>query len=448
MRKIFIKFKENALSSYWFFPATLFLLSFLLAWSTISLDLMFQEDIKEFIQEAFFFLDLSVETARIYLSTIIGAVITVVGVVFSLTILTVSTASRQFGPRVLNNFMRDKGNQLTLGIYTATFVYASTILISLYEKDESFIPYLSVFLCYSMALLCIAFLIYYIHHIPESLRIENIIHQIAMKALKLVERKFPQEEKLENWEILDSPEQMALFKELERNIQQKIVVSSVGYIQAVDVEGLARWAVEKDALVYICAQPGDFCGGQSVIVKTNKNLNPKEIAEVKYFYEFGMGRTLPQNLMYLLSQLMEVAIRSLSKSMNDPITAMSCLDWLEACLLKLIDCDSGHSIIHDKNRQPRILLRPLSLEEVLEHMEKGLRTHVSRDFAVSMHFLKSLRRMSARARSEGQKKAIESIALSLMDSCGRQEHSKRDMERLVEIFRSFSTNKLESTHEH
>ncbi|MCO4755714.1 MAG: DUF2254 domain-containing protein, partial [Bacteriovoracaceae bacterium] len=390
-------------------------------------------------ENAFFFRDLSLSTARVYLSTLVGAVITVVGVVFSLTILTVSTASGQFGPRILNNFMRDKGNQITLGVYTSTFVYASTILISLYEDPQgAFVPYLSIFTSYIMALFCIGFLIYYVHHIPQSLRVENIVHKIAIQAMDMIECKFPQEEKLQNLEVLDSPKKVETYKKLERQINEDIYCKKTGYVQAIDLEGLTKWAQKQNVLVCMALQPGDFSSGKTVLAKTNKVLDEKQRQEINDYFAFGIGRTLPQNLMYLLSQLIEVAVRALSPGINDPITAMSCIDWLEANLLQMLDKDSKYSIIKDKEKKPRIILRPLGTEEVFGHLDKTMREHVATNFSVSMHWMNSLERLHQSAKSDGQREVIKCCAKNLLASCKHSIPVKEECGRIREVYEQFS----------
>ncbi|MBV8429819.1 MAG: DUF2254 domain-containing protein [Solirubrobacterales bacterium] len=84
------------------------------------------------------------DATRLILATLAGAVITVVGVVFSIMIVTLTLASTQFGPRMLRNFIRDRGTQITLGTFVTTFVYATLVLISIGSHGGRFVPHLSV----------------------------------------------------------------------------------------------------------------------------------------------------------------------------------------------------------------------------------------------------------------------------------------------------------------
>lgn len=439
MRKLFIKFKDRLTSSYWFFPSTLFFLALVGALITLNLDFNHKKEIGNFLKNVFFLKELSLSTVRTYLGTLVGAVITVVGVVFSLTILTVSTASSQFGPRILNNFMRDRGNQVTLGVYTSTFVYASTILICLYEDPElAFVPYLSIFVSYLLALSCIGFLIYYIHHIPNSLRIESIVYKIATQTIDMIDKKFPEEEKLKNMDVLDSPKKVEEYKELESNLSFETYSNSVGYVQAIDLEGITSWAKDEDIQLCLNLRPGDFSNGRVVLARTSVELSNKQRQELNDFYAYGEGRTLPQNLMYLFSQLIEVAVRALSPGINDPITAMSCIDWMEAALMKMIDKDTKYSVIRDENSVARVLIRPLCTEEIFEHLNKGLSQYVATSYSTSMHWMSSLNRMHLAAKSSGQRKAIEHCARILYSSCRDTVSVQSELHKMHRAFQAFN----------
>lgn len=447
MKKLFIIAKDKALSSYWFYPATLFVLSITAAYGTIELDYRYGEETRAFMKNFIFFNDLSMSTARTYLSTLAGAVITVAGVVFSLTILTVSSASNQFGPRILNNFMRDRGKQLTLGVFTSTFVYCSTVLLSLYEKQgEAFIPYLSLFVSYALALLSVGFLIYYIHHIPESLRIETIMGRIALKAQKMIDNKFPFSEG-----VSAAAASASFFgKEGEKAFMQSFTRpcgnNKIGYVQAVDLELLIKRAKNSNAVFWLSARPGDFLNGEQPFFVSDRPLGEKEKKAALEAFAVGEGRTLPQNLMYLLSQLMEVAIRGMSPGMNDPITAMSCMDWLEACLIKMLKNDARRVFVLDDEKNPRLVMEPVTVEEAMFHMRKGLAQHMSANYATAIHMMESLERIQRHAGESSQREAIKGCGAELLAFCKKGSLPQGQMQRLAETFSSFSSNHLNYPH--
>ncbi len=123
----------------------------------------------------------SADAARQILTALAAAVITVVGIVFSITIVTLTLASTQFGPRMLRNFIRDRGTQFTLGTFVATFVYATLVLISIGPgtRGQDFVPHLSITISVALVTLSMAVLIYFIHHIATSIQLPQVIASIA-----------------------------------------------------------------------------------------------------------------------------------------------------------------------------------------------------------------------------------------------------------------------------
>ena len=122
----------------------------------------------------------SADAARQILTSIAASVITVIGIVFSITIVTLTLASTQFGPRMLRNFIRDRGTQLTLGTFVATFVYCVVVLVSIGPGDRGeFVPHISITTAFGLVLVDLAVLIYFIHHIATQIQLPQVIASIA-----------------------------------------------------------------------------------------------------------------------------------------------------------------------------------------------------------------------------------------------------------------------------
>src|SRR5437016_7158641 len=119
------------------------------------------------------------DAARQILTATAAAVITVVGLVFSITIVALTLASTQFGPRILRNFVRDRGTQVTLGTFVATFVYSVLVLGSIAHGSRGdFVPHLSITIALGLVLAALGVLIYFIHHIAKSIQLPQVIASI------------------------------------------------------------------------------------------------------------------------------------------------------------------------------------------------------------------------------------------------------------------------------
>ena len=138
----------------------------------------------------------SADAERQVLISIAAAVITVIGVVFSITILALTLASQQFGPRMMRNFVRDIGNQVTLGVFVGTFVYSVLALVTVNSLNgngtgQPFVPYLSTSVAEALLFVDLGVLIYFIHHIAKSIQLPEVIGGIADDLMHSIDAEFP-----------------------------------------------------------------------------------------------------------------------------------------------------------------------------------------------------------------------------------------------------------------
>ena len=207
------------------------------------------------------------EGARAVLSTIAGSMITVAGVTFSITIVALTLASQQFGPRLLRSFLRDLGNQIVLGTFVSTFIYCLLVLRTVRGNDDAqFVPHLAVTLGVLLAMLSLGVLIFFIHHVSMSIQASQIIANVAADLEGAVARLFP--ERLGHERTPVTANTTALPVDFEESASA-VPADSNGYVQAIDEDALMTLATERDVVLRIDAEPGRFvrCGTALVRVR-------------------------------------------------------------------------------------------------------------------------------------------------------------------------------------
>jgi uncharacterized membrane protein len=178
-------------SSYWFVPSVMALLSIGVALGMIVVDQSVGED---GIQGYWWIYAGGPDGARAVLATVAGSIISVAGVTFSIKIAALTLASQQFGPRLLRNFMADRGNQFVLGTFIATFLYCLLVLRTVRSwEDAEFVPHLSVTLGVLLAVASLGVLIYFIHHIAASIQASNVIARVSGELQAAIDRLFPED---------------------------------------------------------------------------------------------------------------------------------------------------------------------------------------------------------------------------------------------------------------
>ena len=314
------------------------------------------------------------DAARQILTTIAASVITVVGIVFSTTIVTLTLASTQFGPRMLRNFIRDRGTQLTLGTFVATFVYCVVALVSIGPGDRGeFVPHISITTAFGLVLIDLAVLIYFIHHIATQIQLPQVIAGIATDLANAVAVQSADQPRLAAQEPEDA---RSLCELLDRIESSGVVVPTPesGYLQFILHRTLIRVATEADAVIRLPYRPGHFLVEGSELAR----VWPPEAAEQVARYlaraqATGPHRTLTQDVAFGVDQLVEIAIRALSPAVNDTFTALTCIDWLGDCLCEIAPVWSPTQVHRDRSGLIRVISDQVSYERLVQRSFEKIR---------------------------------------------------------------------------
>src|SRR5450755_4878397 len=258
------------------------------------------------------------DAARQILTALAAAVITVVGVVFSIVIVTLTLASTQFGPRMLRNFIRDRGTQFTLGTFVATFVYATLVLVSIGAggPGTSFVPHLSISLSVALVTLSMGVLIFFIHHIATSIQLPQVIASIARD----LSRAIDVESDDDGVKIEAGPSVSELLTRM-REGGGEVPAPASGYLQFVRHETLVGLAAEKGAVIRLHHRPGHFVvSGNAMATVWPAGAAGSVSQALRRAHICGPNRTLVQDLAFAVDQLVEIAIRALSPAVNDTFT--------------------------------------------------------------------------------------------------------------------------------
>ncbi len=335
-------------SSFWFLPALMGLGAILLSFALVFVDLRMSAGLN---REPRWFLTFGPEGARAILGAIAGSMITVAGLTFSITMLTLQLASSQFGPRLLRTFLRDRGNQVVLGTFISTFLYCLLVLRTVRGTEEaSFVPHLSVAAGVLFAVASLGVLIFFIHHTAHSIRLETILAELADETRVAVERLYPQEVGRE-----PPPEPVAL-PDFDGEARP-VLARRGGYVQIVDHEPLMRLAAEHDLVLRLDAGPGRFVVvGEPVLTAwPHDRATDEAAAALAGAIVMGDERTPRQDLDFSLRRIVEIGQRALSPGLNDPTTACYCIDRLREALIHLARHERPSHLRSDETGRVRLV---------------------------------------------------------------------------------------------
>jgi uncharacterized membrane protein len=345
---------EALRTTFWLVPTLLVLIAGLLFLLTFEIDwAVFHRH----LSLPFWIVRGSADAGREVLIGIAAAVITVVGVVFSVTIVALTLASQQFGPRMMRNFVRDIGNQVTLGVFVATFVYSILTLVSITATSgATFVPHLSITVSEALVLVDLAVLIYFIHHIAKSIQLPEVIAAIAGDLVRSIDAEFP--DSVSDGRAAPDGEGRSL-SELSSLIGghgAPVAAGVSGYLQFVGYAQLIEIATRTDSTIRLEYRPGHFvvAGRPLAMVWPPEAANHVALSLTKA-HVTGPHRTLMQDSVFAIDQLVEIAIRALSAAVNDTFTALTCIDWLTAGLSRVSGRTLAEGVYRDREGRIRLI---------------------------------------------------------------------------------------------
>ena len=383
MRATFTKIYDTVAESVWFVPASMALLAGVLAFASVAFDRRLGD---EWALNIGWVWAGSADGARSVLSVVAGSVMTVVSIVFSLTITALAQTSSHFGPRVLRNFTSDRGVQLTLGTFIATFVYCLLVLRTVRSVEEMrFVPFLSVNIGVAMALASLAILIYFIHHVSEMIQAENLIAGAGTAFQDALPRLFPEQVGRISPAAVSPPEG-------SWDDARAIMSDGHGYLQRIDNPRLLQLAVEADLCCKLDRRPGDFVLRASPLMRVQPPLRlTREIeGQMRACFSLGAHRTPYQDVLYSVQQLVEIAAHALSPGINEPFTALTCIDWLGAALGGVASREIPSPLRSDEHGHLRVIARVWSFAELVHASFDQIRFYGASNPEVMVHLLDTI----------------------------------------------------------
>ena len=416
-------------STFWFIPILIVAMAVFAAVGLIYLDNLTDYQPSGIIQYVF---SGSVASARSVLSTISGAMIGVAGTVFSITLVALTLASSQFGSRLLRNFMHERINQIVLGTYISTYVYCLLVLNSVKETEQvSFIPTFSVFVAILAAVANIILLIIFIHHIAISIQADKVISDIAVALEKSIQTLYP--EKLgEGPDQGTTPDVESLKKKFRYH--RPILATKNGYVQYFDENEFLTTAKDKDLLIELYNRPGDYFVKNMEIgqVHFNEASLEDELKNLSSAFIIGKVRTSQQDVEFSIHQMVEIAARALSPGINDPYTAIACIDNLTSTICHLTTVKFPSIYRYDEDGTLRVVAATLNFEGMINASFNQIRQFAKGSPSVVIRLMEAMCTIDRFVQNKAQKSAVQRHASMILRAAENSFDEANDLNDLRE----------------
>ncbi len=344
------------------------------------------------------------DAARQILTAIAAAVITVVTLVFSITIVTLTLASTQFGPRMLRNFIRDRITQLTLGSFVATFIYAILALVAIGSGSHGgLVPHLSITVTMALVVADVVLLVVFIDHIAKAIQLPQVIASIAGDLSRAIEAE-------SGARSYNGPKAGPSLDEMLVRLQEEsglVCAPGSGYLQYVSMSTLIDISSRSNAVIRLLHRPGHFVvEGNPLAEVWPAGAAPVVARALGGAHATGPHRTLTQDLSFAVDQLVEIAIRALSPAVNDTFTALACIDWLGDALCKIAVRWEPREVHRDAAGHLRVITVTVSFDRLVERAHDKIRQASRGMPAVMIRQLEGLANVMAHTESPEQRRLL------------------------------------------
>ncbi|MBN1326865.1 MAG: DUF2254 domain-containing protein, partial [Candidatus Cloacimonetes bacterium] len=340
----------------------------------------------------------NLESIRSLLSVLIGAIVTALSIVFSSTVVVLTLAASQLGPRLLRTYMRARSNQLLIGIFIAALFYNLTALFIIGRLEgNSGIPNITVLGSFALSGATLVMLTFFIHHVARNIQAPNVILSVSNELKSLILRTYPAHE--------DIPESYENTINWEKHLPAKvheIKSNKTGYIQAVNENGLLQAAVEENVIIRTVQRPGDFVIENDVLahIHAGQMLEEDKLSRFTNYFYLGENRTATQDVEFVMNELVEIALRALSPSINDPFTANTCIDRLAEGLTLVSGRVMPDFHKFDEDGNLRIILDQTGFKGLCKTAFYQIRQHGKDNVAVMIHLVETMGKIMEKLDSE------------------------------------------------
>jgi uncharacterized membrane protein len=327
--------------------------------------------------------------------------------------MTLTLASTQFSPRILVSFVRDRGTQWTLGVFLGTFSYCMAALPAARSLPVAFVPVLTVTGAMVLALVAVGWLIFFIHHISQAISVNHIVDRIARETELVIDELMPRPRTRFERSSQAFPEEAS---------DTPILNQHSGYVRFVDVGQLLYLAKSWRIRIRVERGVGQFipAGVPLLHVSREDRINPVRLAELMSAFDIGPTRTLQQDVEFGVIQIVDIALRAISPAVNDPSTAISCIDQLSRILIRWLGRIPPAPVMFDPPHVPRVYVPWISVDGMLDTAFEQVRHYAANDAAVSLRLLRAIGDIGGALQHDDTRAKLLERARRIVDGCAER----------------------------
>ncbi len=351
------------------------------------------------------------QVALTILAVIAGSIMTVVSIVFAILLMTLTLASTQFSPRILVSFVRDRATQWTLGVFLGTFSYCMAALPAVRSLPTPYVPVLTVLVAMLLALVSVGWLIFFINHISRSISVNHIVDRIAREAEFVIDEIMPHPRG-----YYERSDRAASSREGRERV---IAARKSGYVRYVDVQFLLASAKAFGVQISLERRVGQFVPSGAPIMRVvdGGRMTPEREDRLLTAIDIGPARTMQQDVEFGVIQIVDIALRAISPAVNDPTTAINCIDQLGRIMIVWASRSPPLSSLYGPPHVLRMAMPWIGYDGLLDTAFEQIRHYAKSDIAVSLRLLRAFDDMIAAGASPRERQSLVERARRVVEGC-------------------------------
>jgi len=390
-------------SNLWFIPAItcLIYLAVVLSIYYVEINFLKESGLPEFLFSG------SSQEAKSVTITLLSSMITMATLAISVTMVVLSLAANQLGPRLIKTFMSDYTTKVYISLFFGAIVACFTLMIILhYSFTEDYVPKLTTTIIFIICFANLFVLLAFVNHVAQSSIADNIIVKVSQDLHSSLNRLT-----LKGEDAIDIKHRgdMSLWPKDFESKAKYITLKNPGYIQNIDYEKISSIASKHNLYIKILFNAGHFivCNEQSIqVYASNKPMTDEIDKELRSCFIRGNSRTPTQDIGYSYRHLVEIALRALSPGINDNFTAITVIDYLTLALSVTFEKKMPSEWYFDEEGKPRVWAAQNSEHDIIFHAYDQIRQNAINKPDILYHLLKKLSILSLMAKQESQQKGI------------------------------------------
>jgi uncharacterized membrane protein len=370
--------------------------------------------VSEWVPRALFPSHADPQVAQIILGGIAASIMTVVSIVFAILLMTLTLASMQFSPRIIVSFARDRVTQWTLGIFLGTFSYCIAALPAARSLPQPFSPVATVAGAMVLALMCVAWLLFFIHHISQAISVSHIVDRIASETDAMIDEIMPEPRR--DYRV----EPLAVVS--VEPWEDPLLCEKSGYIRYVDIVKLVAVAKSNRVKVHMVRRVGQFvpAGVPIVMVYKGARLTREAAAELREAVDIGPARTLQQDVEFGILQIVDIALKAISPAVNDPTTGITCVDQLSRILIRVASRQPPEGFFYDPPGVVRVSVIWPTFRQLIHTAFDQIRLYAQHDTAVSLRLLRALTDIASATHDPEIRRELLVRARAIVEECSKE----------------------------